>query len=81
MVRGASKTVVKRSRDEALEHVKLALRTNSNLFTRQEMSFIPTSCHILGVDGKAMARAVVNELKDNGIKQSAVPAERVSGKS
>jgi hypothetical protein len=69
MVRGASKTVVKRSRDEALEHVKLALRTNSNLFKRQEMSFIRTSCHILGVDGNAMARAVVNELKDNGIKQ------------
>jgi hypothetical protein len=69
MVRGASKTVVKRSRDEALEHVKLALRTNSNLFTRQEMNFIRMSCHILGVDGNAMARAVMNEVKDNGIKQ------------
>jgi hypothetical protein len=69
MVRGVSKTVVKRSRDEALEHVKLALRTNSNLFTRQEMSFIRTSCHKLGVDGNAMARAIMNEVKDNGIKQ------------
>jgi hypothetical protein len=49
MVRGSSKTVVKRSRDEALEHVKLALRTNSCLFTKQEMSFIRTSCQILGL--------------------------------
>jgi hypothetical protein len=69
MVRGGSRTVVKRSRDEALEHIKLALRTNSCLFTRQEMSFIRTSCHLLGVDGNAMARAVLNEVKDNGMKQ------------
>jgi hypothetical protein len=70
MVRGvSSKTEVKRSRDEALEHIKLALRTKSNLFTRQEMCFIRTSCHILGVDGNAMAKAVANEVKDNGIKQ------------
>ncbi len=47
----------------------MALRTNGNLFTRQEMSFIRTSCHILGVDGSAMARAVVNEVRDKGIKQ------------
>ena len=69
MVRVVSKTVVKKPRDEALEHIKLALRTNSTLFTRQEMSFIRTSCHILGVDGNAMAKAVMNEVKDNGIKQ------------
>ncbi len=69
MVRGSSRTVVKRSRDEALEHIKLALRTNSCLFTRQEMSFIRTSCHILGVDGNAMARAVLDEVKASGTKQ------------
>ncbi len=69
MVRGGSRTVVKKSRDEALEHIKLALRTNSCLFTRQEMSFIRTSCQILGFDGNAMARAVLNEVKDNGMKQ------------
>ncbi len=33
------------------------------------MSFIRTSCQILGVDSNAMARAVMNEVKDNGIKQ------------
>jgi hypothetical protein len=69
MVRGVSKTVVKRSRDEALEHIKTAMRTNSCLFTRQEMSFIRTSCHILGVDGNAMVKAVMNEVKEKGIKQ------------
>jgi hypothetical protein len=31
------------------------------------MSFIRMSCHILGVDGNAMAKAVMNEVKDNGI--------------
>jgi hypothetical protein len=69
MVRGGSRTEVKRSRDEALEHIKLALRTNSCLFTRQEMSLIRTSCQILGVDGNAMAKAVLNEVKDNEMKQ------------
>ncbi len=60
---------MKRSRDEALEHIKIALHTNCCLFTRQEMSFIRTSCQILGVDGNAMAKAVLNEVKDNRIKQ------------
>ncbi len=60
---------MKRSRDEALEHVKLALRTNGNLFTKQEMSSIRTSCHILGVDGGMVARAIVKEVKDKGVKQ------------
>jgi hypothetical protein len=69
MVRGVSKTVVKRSRDEALEYIKTAMRTNSCLFTKQEMSFIRTSCHILGVDGNTMVKAVMNEVKEKGIKQ------------
>jgi hypothetical protein len=65
----ASKTVVKRSRDEALEHIKLALRVKCNPFTKQEMSFIRTSCHILGVDGNTVAKAMVSELKEKGVKQ------------
>jgi hypothetical protein len=69
MPRAASKTVVKRTRDEALEHVKLALRVNGNLFTKQEMSFIRTSYHILGVDGGTVAKAIVNEVKEKGVKQ------------
>jgi hypothetical protein len=69
MRRAVSKTVVKRTKDEALEHIKLALRTNGNPFTKQEMSFIRTSCHILGVDRNTVAKAIVNELKDKGVKQ------------
>jgi hypothetical protein len=69
MPRMASKTVVKRSRDEALEHVKLALRVNGNPFTKQEMSFIRTSCHILGIDGSTVAKAIVKEAKEKGVKQ------------
>jgi hypothetical protein len=69
MPRVASKTVVKRTRDEALEHIKTALWVNGNPFTKQEMSFIRTSCHILGVDGNTVAKAIVSELKEKGVKQ------------
>jgi hypothetical protein len=69
MARGSSKTVVKRSRDDALEHVKVALRTKGCLFTKQEMSFIRTSCQILGVDSHATMRAIQDEVESNRIKQ------------
>jgi hypothetical protein len=69
MARGSSKTAVKRTRDEALEHIKVALRTKSCLFTKQEMSFIRTSCQILGVDGHAMIRSIQKEVEDDGMKQ------------
>jgi hypothetical protein len=69
MARGSSKTVVKRSRDEALEHVKLALRTKSCLLSKQEMSFIRTSCQILGIDGPAMIKTIQREVEDKGLKQ------------
>jgi hypothetical protein len=69
MARGSSKTVVKRTRDEALEHIKIALRTKSCLFTKQEMSFIRTSCQILGVDSHATMRAIQEEVESNRMKQ------------
>jgi hypothetical protein len=69
MVRGSSKTVVKKTRDEALEHIKLALRTKSCLLTKQEMSFVRTSCQILGIDGPAMIKSIQKEVEDNGMKQ------------
>ncbi len=69
MARGSSKTVVKRTRDEALEHIKLALRTKSCLFTKQEVSFIRTSCQILGVDSHAAMRAIQEEVESNRMKQ------------
>jgi hypothetical protein len=39
------------------------------LFTKQEISFIRTSCQILGLDGNAMIKSIQNEVKDNGMKQ------------
>ncbi len=69
MARGSSKTVVKRTKDEALEYVKTALRTNCSLFTKQEITFIRTSCQILGLDGNAMIKSVQSKVKDNGMKQ------------
>jgi hypothetical protein len=69
MTRVASKTVVKRTRDEALEHVRAGLRENSNPLTKQEMSFICTSCHILGIDGGTVAKAIVKGAKEKGMKQ------------
>ncbi len=69
MARGSSKTVVKRTRDEALEHIKTALHTKSCLFTKQEMCFIRASCQILGVDNHATMRAIQDEIEYMKIKQ------------
>jgi hypothetical protein len=38
-----SKTVVKRTKDAALEHVRRALREGGNLLTKPEVSFVRTS--------------------------------------
>jgi hypothetical protein len=56
MPRVTAKTVVKRTRDEALEHVKTTLREGGNPLTKQEVSFIRTSCHILGIDSSNACR-------------------------
>jgi hypothetical protein len=65
----ASKTVVKRTRDEALEHVKTTLREEGNPLTKQEVSFIRTSCHILGIDSGSTMKAIVKGAKEKGKKQ------------
>jgi hypothetical protein len=69
MARGSSKTVVKRSRDEALEHIKVAMRTKSCLLSKQELSFVRTSCQILGIDGPSMIKTIQREIEDKGLKQ------------
>jgi predicted HicB family RNase H-like nuclease len=63
------KTVVKRTRDEALEHVKASLREGGNPLTKQEVSVIHTSCHILGIDSSNTMKAIVKGAKDKGKKQ------------
>jgi hypothetical protein len=69
MSRVASRTVVKRTRDEALEHVKTTLREGGNPLTKQEVSFIRTSCHILGIDSGNTMKAIVKGAKEKGKKQ------------
>jgi hypothetical protein len=63
---GASRTVVKRTKDAALEHVKKALRTHGALLTRTEIGFIRTSCHILGLNSETTMRLIVKRAKDKG---------------
>jgi hypothetical protein len=66
---GASRTVVKRTKDAALEHVKKALRTNGYPLTRLEMGFIRMSCHILGISSEATMRVIVKRAKEKGDNQ------------
>jgi hypothetical protein len=69
MKRVTAKGAVKKTRDEALEHVRNALREGGNPLTKQEMSFICTSCHILGIDSSNMMKAIVKEAREKGKKQ------------
>jgi hypothetical protein len=63
---GTSRTVVKKTKDAALEHVKKVLRNGGSLLTRPEASFVRTSCHILGLNGEATLRPIVKRAKDKG---------------
>jgi hypothetical protein len=63
---GVSRTIVKRTKDAALQHIKKALRTDGSLLTRLELGFIRTSCHILGINSEAMIRVIVKRAKDKG---------------
>jgi hypothetical protein len=69
MKRATARTVIRRSRDETLEHVRAAMREGGNPLTKQEMSFIRTSCHILGIDSSNTVNAIVKEAKERGKKQ------------
>jgi predicted amidophosphoribosyltransferase len=66
---GTSKTVVKKTRDAALEHVRKALRNGGSLLTRPEASFVCTSCHILRLDGEAALKAIMKKAKEKGGRQ------------
>jgi hypothetical protein len=61
--------VVKRTKDIALEHVRRSLREGGNPFTKPEVSFIRTSCHILGIDSSNTMKAIVKRAKDKGKRQ------------
>jgi hypothetical protein len=69
MRRATARAVVKRTKDEVLEHVKVAMREGGNPLTKQEVSFSRTSCHILGIDSGNMVKAILKGAKEKGKKQ------------
>jgi hypothetical protein len=63
---GASRTVVKRTKDAALEHVRKAQRTDGSLLTRPEIGFVHTNCHILSFNSEAQMRIIAKRARDQG---------------
>jgi hypothetical protein len=61
--------VVKRTKDAALEHVRRALPDGGNPLTKPEVSFVRTSCHILGIDSGTTMKAIVKKAKEKGKRQ------------
>ncbi len=41
----------------------------SCLLSKQELSFVRTSCQILGIDGLSMVKTIQREVEDKGLKQ------------
>jgi hypothetical protein len=63
---GRFRTVVKRSRDLGLDHVKRALINKENPLSRLEVEFVRTSCHILGLSSEVTMKAIVKKAKEKG---------------
>jgi hypothetical protein len=63
---GRFRTVVKRSRDLGLDHVKRALSNKENPLSRLEVEFVHRSCHILGINSEVTMKAIVKKAKEKG---------------
>jgi hypothetical protein len=66
---GGSRTIVKRSRDAALDQVKKALSSKENPLTKLDVGFMRTSCHILGINGETTMRVIMKKAKEKGENQ------------
>jgi hypothetical protein len=66
---GRYRTVVKRSRDLGLDHVKRALSNNENPLSKPELEFVCTSCHILGINGEDTVKSIERRAKEKGGNQ------------
>jgi hypothetical protein len=66
---GVPRTVTKRTKDAALEHIKKELRIKGSLLTKPEMAFVRTSCHVLGVNSETTAKVIVSRAKEKGENQ------------
>ncbi len=60
---------MKRSKDAALEHVRKALYTKGNLLMKAEIGFVPTSCHILGINSETTMKVIIKKAKERGGNQ------------
>jgi hypothetical protein len=66
---GRYRTVVKKSRDLGLDHVKRALSNNRNPFSKLEIDFVCTSCHILDINSDDTMKSIVKRAKEKGGNQ------------
>jgi hypothetical protein len=66
---GRYRTVVKKSRDLGLDHVKRALSNKENPLSKLEMDFILTSCRILDINSDDTIRSIMRRAKEKGGNQ------------
>jgi hypothetical protein len=66
---GRFRTVVKRSRDLGLDHVKKALSNKEKPLSKLELDFVRTSCHILGINSEDTVKSIVKRTKEKGGNQ------------
>jgi hypothetical protein len=66
---GRYKTVVKRSRDLGLDHVKRALSNKENPLSKLELDFVRTSSHILDINSEDTIKSIVKRAKKKGGNQ------------
>jgi hypothetical protein len=69
IISGVPRTVTKRTKDAALEHIKKALRTKGKLMMKPEIAFIRTSCRILGVNSETTMKVIMSRAKEKGENQ------------
>jgi hypothetical protein len=66
---GTYRTVVKRSRDLGLSHVKQALDNKENSLSKFELKFVRTSCRILDINSEDTIKSIVKRALEKGGNQ------------
>jgi hypothetical protein len=66
---GRYRTVVKKSRDLGLDHVKRALANKEIPLSKPELDFVRTSCRILNINSDDMIKSIVKRAIDKGGNQ------------
>jgi hypothetical protein len=68
-VTGTYRTIVKRSRDLGLSHVKKVLDNKEIPLSKFELDFIRTSCRILDINSEEIIKTIVKRAIDKGGNQ------------